>query len=279
MPTDADGLQLRPIGVVHSAYRKPAEAPRQPGVDDRREPAEIELFAGANFEQALEDLAGFERIWILAWFDRVKGWKPKVRPPRGEAKRGVFATRSPHRPNPIALSVARITGIAGRRVQIAETDLLEGTPVLDLKPYLPAVDAFPGSRAGWLETLPPENTVVWAPLASRQAAWLAEFGVMLAGSVERTLRLTTGRHPYRRVSRRAARDGSAAPARGAETAEAEGELAIQSWRARFRAQAGVVEVLAIGSGYTPAALQAARETGTPLHQEAVHRAFHERWGG
>lgn len=250
---------LHPIGVVRSAYQKPAEAPRQPGVDHRHEPARIELFPGHNFEQALEDLAGFDRIWILCWFDRVRGWKPKVLPPRGTAKRGVFATRSPHRPNPIGLTVARVVKIRGRRIEIAETDLLDGTPVLDLKPYIPAIDAYAGSAAGWLDSLPPENQVKWSAAARRAAEFLLGLGIDLIHPAERILALGTDPHPYRRVSKRP---------RGQR------ELALESWRLQFHVKGAQVMITAVYSGYSAAAIRRGRDAqGKPLHQREAHQAF------
>ena len=112
-------FELTPIGVIRSAYTDKYRAPRQPGVFDADVSATIELFPGQNFEQALQDLDGIEQIWILSWFDRATTWSPKVLPPRSDRKRGVFATRAPHRPNPIGLSVARIVRIHGREIEIA----------------------------------------------------------------------------------------------------------------------------------------------------------------
>lgn len=260
-PAQPVALAFRPIGVVRSAYAKPAEAPRQPSVDDRCQPAAIELLPGANYEQALEDLAGFERIWIVSWFDRVAGWKPKVLPPRGTVKRGLFATRSPHRPNPIGLTVARLVGIEGRRLTIAATDLLDGTPVLDIKPYIPAIDSIAESRTGWLESLPPENQVRWTKAARAAAEFLLTQGVDLIRPAERILALGAEPHPYRRVS---------------DLGRGRRELALESWRLEFRVKGRVVTIAAVGSGYTPSAIRRGKDArGRPLHQGPIHRAFQE----
>ena len=264
-------LAITPIGFVRSAYGKPSQAPRQPGVDDRREEAVFELAAGRNLDQALEDLAGFERIWVVSWFDRVEGWKPKVSPPRGTAKRGVFATRSPHRPNPIGLSVARVLGVDGLQIRIAETDLLDGTPVLDIKPYIPEIDAFAGSRTGWLETLPAALAVRWSAVAREKAEWLRERGVDVIGPAERVLSLGVEAPRYKRVMLR----------KGSET---EGELAVESWRVAFRVGAEAdggrreadvvgVDVLDVTSGYAREVVAA----GGAEHQGAVHAAYWARW--
>ena len=142
-----------PIGFVRGGGNYPQEAPRQ-GVFARNEGV-IELLPERNFETALADLGGFERIWIVFVFDRNRNWKPKVRPPDGAADRriGLFATRSPHRPNPVGISAVELVRVEGLRVHIRNFDLLDGTPVLDIKPYIPAADAFPDSAAGWRDEL------------------------------------------------------------------------------------------------------------------------------
>ncbi len=151
-------IALRPIGLVRSPHEERHGTPRQAAVpaDPSLRPdeaARIELFQAID-PRALADLAGFERVWVLAWLHLNDGWNPTVVPPRGPGvPRSLFATRAPHRPNPIGLSAARITGVEGRVVHLARIDLLDGTPVLDLKPYVPEVDAFPDARAGWLEEL------------------------------------------------------------------------------------------------------------------------------
>ena len=102
---------------------------------------------------ALSDLNGFERVWVIFAFDRNHAWKPKVSPPvTGKRKRyGVFATRSPHRPNPIGMSCVRLEKIENLKLEVSGHDFLDGTPVLDLKPYIPAADAFPDAKAGWID--------------------------------------------------------------------------------------------------------------------------------
>jgi tRNA-Thr(GGU) m(6)t(6)A37 methyltransferase TsaA len=160
-------LRCEIIGHVRSPYKERFGTPRQPPVteqtlDDRAQEASIELLPGRNFEQALKDIEGFDYIWVLAWLHLNEGWNPQVIPPRGpKVKRGLFATRAPHRPNPIALSALRLTGIEGRVLRVRGIDLLDGTPVLDIKPYIPYSDAFPAAKAGWLEGLPPEEPDRW----------------------------------------------------------------------------------------------------------------------
>lgn len=162
------------------------------------------LSEGHNFEQALEDLAGFEKIWLIYWFDQNKNWKPKVLVPRGPAvKRGVFATRSPHRPNPIGLSLVDLVEIKGRNLLVTNVDLLDNTPILDIKPYLPYTDAYPHAKAGWVDELTSERE--WS------IEWLVQIDASKREALEAQLRMSlpmefivdpgsyTLPHPYKRI--------------------------------------------------------------------------------
>ena len=144
---------FRPIGVVRSPWTYVHDAPRQGG-PGRPETATIVLRRG--LQNALLDLKGFERVWVVFVFSFARGWRQTVVPPRDTRRHGVLATRSPHRPNPIGLTCVRVVSVCGREIVVAEHDLLDGTPVLDLKPYLPYSDAHPGAAAGWTEELPPD---------------------------------------------------------------------------------------------------------------------------
>ena len=258
-------LHLAPIGVIRTPFLDKSAAPRQPCAEALARAGEIVLHPGCNFEQALDDVSGIEFIWIVSWFHKNKNWKPKVLPPRGsKIKRGVFATRSPHRPNPIGLSLARLVEIKGLIVRVAETDLLDGTPILDLKPYLPFEEAHPAARCGWLEHVANKSSqtfeVSWSPLALEQAEWLkSNFGVELQAQVERVLSREIEPHPYRRISK------SKTGAR---------QLAVKSWRVDFEAHDRTVAVLHLRSGYSSEALTAPAKA---LHDEAAHRAFHVKW--
>jgi len=105
--------------------------------------------------EALRDLQGVERVWIVSLLHRSGTWGPLVRPPRGpRVRRSLFATRSPDRPNPLGLSAVELVRVDGTRLHVRGIDLLDGTPILDIKPYVPYADAFPGSRAGWIDEIP-----------------------------------------------------------------------------------------------------------------------------
>jgi tRNA-Thr(GGU) m(6)t(6)A37 methyltransferase TsaA len=143
-------LAVEPIGVVHSPFQWRDQAPRQANVG---EAVAATIVLKPGMQNTLQDLAGFDYCWVLFWFSYSKGWKHQIVPPRDTVKRGIFATRSPDRPNAIGLSAVRITAIRGPRITISGCDILNGSPVLDLKPYVPAYDAFPGAKAGWVDAL------------------------------------------------------------------------------------------------------------------------------
>ncbi len=119
-------------------------------------PSRIELFPERVPEAALEGLEGVEYVWVIAYLHLNRGFRAQVVPPRGpRVRRGVLATRSPHRPNPISLSAARLHRVEGLVLHLGSLDLLDGTPVLDVKPYVPYADAFPNASAGWIDAIDP----------------------------------------------------------------------------------------------------------------------------
>ncbi len=150
-------ISYRPIGILRSPYTRRIDAPHQSTVVEGTETgalatATLKLEDWLD-EKVLQDLDGFERLWLIFAFHRSEGWKSSVKPPRGGPKRGVLATRSPHRPNSIGLSAVELTKVEGRTLHLRGVDLLDGTPVLDIKPYVPYADAFPDAKAGWIDDL------------------------------------------------------------------------------------------------------------------------------
>ena len=150
---------LNPIGVVHSPYRERHGTPRQAvlkAAPDHYSPviATIELFADRIPPIALQDLEGFERIWIIAWLHLNTSWNPLVKLPRGSGTpKGTIATRAPHRPNPIGLSSTKLLKVSGLVLTVEGIDLLDQTPVLDIKPYVAYCDAFPQARCGYVDEM------------------------------------------------------------------------------------------------------------------------------
>jgi tRNA-Thr(GGU) m(6)t(6)A37 methyltransferase TsaA len=141
-------IEYQPIGIVHSPFTTLENMPIQPagaaGIAGR-----VELFP--EYEEGLEDLAGFSHIILIYHFHRSKGFNLRVVPFLDCKPRGLFATRAPRRPNPIGLSVVKLVKITGLILHIANVDLLDKTPVLDIKPYVPEFDHLTSIRVGWLE--------------------------------------------------------------------------------------------------------------------------------
>jgi tRNA-Thr(GGU) m(6)t(6)A37 methyltransferase TsaA len=156
-PAAMHSLLCTPIAIVASPYRQRIDAPHQPSVVQGTATGDaVEariVFVDGFPGEAYRDLAGFQRIWLIFAFDRSHGWKAEVRPPRGGGKRSVLATRSPHRPNAIGLSAVELLSVEAGALRVRGIDLLDGTPILDIKPYVPYADAFPGSPAGWIDAL------------------------------------------------------------------------------------------------------------------------------
>ena len=177
-------FQFQPIGIIHSCYKEKFGIPRQSGLVTAAE-ATLELYAPYDCREALVELEGFSHIWVVFVFHQTKrqDWKPTVRPPRlgGNQRIGVFASRSPFRPNPIGLSAVMLEGIdctGGHcQLRLRGADLLDGTPVLDIKPYLPYADAVPGARAGYAALAPDSGlTVRFNEMAAQQCAALEQSG-------------------------------------------------------------------------------------------------------
>ena len=138
--------QLKQIGIIHTPFNEPTGAPIQ-SVYAGGIAGTVEVFA--PFVDGLADLEGFDRIWLLYWCDRTTEPGMRVVPYRDNRERGLFATRAPARPNPIGLSCVKLLGVEKSILTVTEIDVLNGTPLLDIKPYVPLFDSFPAARAGW----------------------------------------------------------------------------------------------------------------------------------
>jgi tRNA-Thr(GGU) m(6)t(6)A37 methyltransferase TsaA len=169
-------VQLRPIGTMRSPRRLHHEAPRQAG-GDGGQPGEIHIAEG--LQNSLKDLAGFSHIWVLFWCHLARGCNQQVVPPRDREKRGLLATRAPNRPNPIGLSCLRLLRVRKRVLYVGDHDLLDGTPILDVKPYLPYCDAVPDAVIGYVAGLPadaPDHRTWWRERAVPPPAVYREAG-------------------------------------------------------------------------------------------------------
>jgi len=141
-------IEYEPIGVIHSPFTELAGMPIQPagaaGVKGT-----VELFPA--FAEGIKDLGGFSHVILLYHFHRVTGSDLIVTPFMDSEPRGVFATRAPKRPNPIGVSVVKLQRIEGLTLHVENVDILDGTPLLDIKPYVPEFDQLAAERVGWLD--------------------------------------------------------------------------------------------------------------------------------
>jgi tRNA-Thr(GGU) m(6)t(6)A37 methyltransferase TsaA len=251
-----------PIGVIRTPFPDKASAPRQPAAATGTK-GRIELYPDGRYEHALADLESFRYIWALFLFHKSRGWRAKVLPPRSAARRGVFATRAPYRPNPIGMSLLRLERIEGTVLHVADVDMVDETPLLDIKPYLPYADSAAATEHGWLDEQARGNEdpagsfeVSFSPRAVQQIAFLHDrCGVDIESRVRTALALGPSPHPYRRIRK----DGEGF------------RLAVQEWRVRFVVTGKAVIVEKVTSGYRPSQVF----TDPKL---SAHRVYAERFG-
>ncbi len=259
-----NSFTFTPVGAVRCANQYKFEAARQ-GVFAPGNRAVIELFPGHDYETALSDLEGFERIWVLFVFDRNSGWKPKVSPPiTGDRKRyGVFATRSPHRPNPIGMSCVKLEKIDGLKLEVSGHDFLDGTPVLDVKPYIPAADAFPDAKAGWRdEADSSELPVDFSADALQKMAYVEKLcGLDLKNFCSVQLCHAPASPDRKRIERFA--DGSYG-------------VGCRTWQTVFTLDGNGVHVFDVRSHY--AAEELAAGADDPYGDKEYHRQFRREFG-
>ena len=156
LQTNRAQYRFEPIGVIHSPFTGKFGIPRQPGLVTAAR-CRLELIPPYAREDAFAELDGFSHAWLIFVFHACidGGWRPTVRPPRlgGQRRVGVFASRAPFRPNPIGISAVRIEGLERSKgrlfLHLTGADLLDGTPVLDVKPYVPYADAIPDADGGF----------------------------------------------------------------------------------------------------------------------------------
>ena len=256
-----EAFEVRPIGFFHCGERYRCETPRQGVFADNE--GVIELEPDCGYEEAAADLDGFERIWVLFVFHLNETWNVRVRPPvtpPGRHRIGVFATRSPHRPNRIGMSCVELVSVRGREVRVRNFDLLDGTPVVDIKPYIPRADAFPEAAAGWLDAAEEDRfELEFAPEAERTMTLLVQCG---GPDLARFCRVQLGQAPLDRERKRLYPAG-----------EGVWEIGFRTWRIAFRADetARRVRVLGARSHYSEAELRP--DAPDPYGDKAVHRTW------
>lgn len=260
-------MEVNPIGTFHGDAVYKYDAPRQ-GRLFAGHPGRIVLNPGCNFETALRDLDGFERLWVIFQFHENEGWRPTTRPPvppKGRDRVGTFASRSPYRPNPIGLSCVRLLKIESLTLFVDEADLLDGTPVLDIKPYIPMADAFPDAKAGWVEEQEGDLwTVELSEAFAEQSRWIAERSAFDLESFAR-VQLARGnfsKDVFDSSRRRLTVDEAACT----------GVLAYRTFRIHFAFDCAEKKVVLseIKSGYSSLELEDAADK---YGDKALHRAF------
>lgn len=251
--TMASEISFNAIGTFKSPQVHPYEAGRQP--DEFHSLGVIELNPGQNFEQALTGLEGCERIWVVFCFHHNDHWSPMVLPPRGgNTKQGVFATRSPYRPNPIGISCVKVKAIEKLSILVEGADLLDGSPILDIKPYVAYADSFPDTEPAWLKNVE-QFKVDYSVEATQELEWLESQNLhQLRGFLQHQLEFEPDNSRKKRVK-----------------AEGQGYvIAYRTWRARFEIQTGHVSIMKIFSGYTDEDLN---QTTDPYQDKELHRGF------
>ena len=267
-PFSGNFMEIFPIGTFYGDAVYKYDAPRQ-GRLFAGHPGRIVLNSGKNFETALRDLDGFERLWVIFQFHENAGWRPTTRPPvppKGRDRVGTFASRSPYRPNPIGLSCVRLLKIEGLTLYVDEADLLNETPILDIKPYIPMADAFPDAKAGWVEE---QVGDLWSVEESDEFAsqnrWIAErssFDLLSFAQVQLS-RGNFSKDVFDTTRRRLTLDENAKT----------GVLAYRTFRIHFCYSESTRKVVLqrITSGYSLAELQP--EAEDKFHDKLLHRDF------
>jgi len=143
-----DEVRYKPIGVINTPFKQPRGTPIQPKAAEGV-PGMVEVFP--EYADGLKDLEGFSHIILIYHFHMSKKPSLMVKPYMDEQEHGVFATRSPSRPNPIGISVVRLVGVEENVLHVLDVDIVDGTPLLDIKPYVPEFDVRKVERIGWLE--------------------------------------------------------------------------------------------------------------------------------
>lgn len=252
-------FELKVIGTIRCAQQWHFDAPRQSGLAENQAVLELD----PAYTQALTGLQAFSRIWVVFIFHEASE-KLMIRPPRlAEGSVGVFASRSPHRPNRIGLSSVLLKEIQGASLVIENHDFIDGTPVLDIKPYLSMYDRFDIPAEGWLKDAAPEFRVVFSDAVLPQLAFLAERNLPgFQGFLEQQLSFLPDDAERKRVQ---------------TVSATELTISYRTWRARFNLnrETRCCTVVNIYSGWQPEEL--AEGADDPWNDKAVHREFIRRF--
>jgi len=242
-----------PLAIFKSSHQTTYEAPRQ-GVLAEGATGWFELDKNYGAE-SIEDLVGFERVWLVYDFHKNSSWKVKVRPPRfSEKKRSVFATRSPYRPNSIGLSCVKLEKIQGRKIFVSGHDILEGSLILDIKPYIPYADSFPNAATGWLKKEVGLKVLFQEDILNK-LEWLKnKTQIDFKQIIENQLSYEPTNSKSKRVKKK--NKGFV--------------FSIRTWRFEFVLIDDVVSVISVYSGYKSLDMFAEED---PYKDKNIHRAF------
>ncbi|MBP5639120.1 MAG: tRNA (N6-threonylcarbamoyladenosine(37)-N6)-methyltransferase TrmO [Victivallales bacterium] len=257
----SDEFSVCPIGTFHTDALYPYDVPRQGSLAGDNV-GYVRLKENCGFEQALECLDGFSHIWLLFLFDRNAGWRPKIQPPRHvDHKVGAFASRSPYRPNGIGISAVRLLKVNGLELVVSGHDLLDGTPILDIKPYIAYADSFPDASPGWTgEGDSRVFNVVFSLEAETRLQWLEARGVQRLRAFAMDQLASEPLNPRRH--RLVETDSGIA-------------LAYRTWRLPFSVEKDVVSVHTVFSGYSDGQLA---EHDDVYGDKELHRQFNGLFG-
>ena len=256
-------LNVTPIGTFKCNKNSPAETSSQGPLDQSNEIGCIELLKGHNFEQALTGLSDMSHVWVTFWFHQKQNWKPMVQVPRGSlAKQGVFATRSPHRPNPIGLSLLEIVEIKNLKIFVRKFDLLNETPILDLKPFHPEADRALDPRLGWMENLQQDEYEIQpSEFFTQQFEFVSALGVTeLLPFALQQLRFDPFNWKKKRVVLHESQTGT---------------LAYRTWRIDFSWKEAHIRLDKIRSGYSEKDLSDAQDK---WQDKKIHLEFKSFFG-
>ena len=257
-------FEISPIGFFSCDENYAYDVPRQ-GVLAGENEGVVHLLPNMGFEQALFRLDSFSHIWLIFLFDRNTTWKPMILPPRhSKRKVGLFASRSPYRPSGIGMSCVRLLSVDGLDIHVQGHDLLDGTPILDVKPYLPYADSFPDASPGWTvgdnASDEAQFQIRFTDEAESQLSWLEDRGV---ACLRQFIIDRLGTAPLDKRRNRLCPD-----------IDGQHVLAYRTWRVLFTLYGTAITIHSILSGYSDTDLSSPDDKYGDKH---LHRLFRETY--
>lgn len=252
------GTFFSPIGFFESEQVEPYQAGRQP--DELGLPGKIHLNTGENFDLALNDLDGCSHLWIIFGFHLNQNWKPLVQPQKSDKKIGVFATRAPYRPNPLGLSLVQLIGVDHLTITVGNNDILNGSPIYDIKPFHPEFDVAHNPHIHWLEnTKINKHQISFSPFSESQLDFLQKNNVKeIRTFIIRQLEYDPINKNKKRI----------------EKGPHFWTLCYRTWRIDFTLIENSIGILSIRSGYTESELLSVEDK---YSDKDIHRLFNKEF--